>query len=66
MVSKEIEKGEYQKFTAKGDLTKDAVVKIWSEIWKSNIKRQYTTDFEVYGEKASDPTNGEAEIFIAI
>jgi predicted transcriptional regulator YdeE len=31
-----------------------------------NIDRAYTVDFESYGEKAIDPTNGEAEIYIAI
>lgn len=66
MISKEIGGGSYQKYTAKGDLTKNAVVEVWNEIWKSDTKRAYTADFEVYGEKASDPTNGEAEIFIAL
>lgn len=66
MVGKEIEGGSYQKFTAKGDLTQNAVVEVWNEVWASNIKRLYTADFEVYGEKAADPTNGEADIFIAI
>ena len=66
MISKEIAEGDYQKFIAKGDLTKNAVVDVWRTIWNLNIDRSYTTDFEVYGEKASDPTNGEAEIFIAV
>ena len=66
MICKKIEGGSYQKYTAKGDLTKNAVVEVWSEIWASDVKRAYTADFEVYGEKASDPTNGEADIFIAL
>ena len=55
----------YTKFIAKGDLTKDAVINTWMEIWKTDLNRTYTTDIEVYGEKAMDPTDGEAEILIA-
>ncbi len=66
MVGKRIESASYEKFVAKGDLTKDAVVNEWMKIWNSEIDRAYTSDFEVYGEKAQDPTNGEAEIFISV
>ncbi len=60
-----IEKGVYHQFTAKGDLTTNAVVDVWNNIWDMDLNRTYTTDFEVYGEKAADPKNGEAEIYIA-
>ncbi|CAL2101142.1 AraC family transcriptional regulator [Tenacibaculum sp. 190130A14a] len=66
MVGTKIEASNYEKYIAKGDLTKDAVVNEWMKIWNSDSKRTYTADFEVYGEKAQDPKNGEAEIFIAI
>jgi len=56
----------YVKFIAKGDLTKTAVYDTWMDIWNTDLKRTYTTDFEIYGEKAIDPTNGEAEIFIGV
>ena len=55
----------YTKFTAKGDLTKDAVINTWMDIWNTNLNRTYTTDIEIYGEKAMNPTNGEAEILVA-
>lgn len=61
-----IAKGNYSKFTAKGDLTNNAVVDAWHKIWETDLDRTYTTDFEVYGEKSMDPTNGEADIFIAV
>jgi predicted transcriptional regulator YdeE len=59
---------KYVKFTAKGDLTKDAMYNSWKEIWNSEsvLNRAYTTDVEVYGKKAIDPTNGEADIFISV
>ncbi|WP_420320488.1 GyrI-like domain-containing protein [Flagellimonas sp.] len=55
----------YTKFTAKGDLTKDAVINTWMDIWNTDLKRTYTTDMEIYGEKAMNPTDGEAEILVA-
>lgn len=56
----------YKKFIAKGNLTKDAVINTWMEIWNSDLKRSYTTDIEIYGEKAMNPTNGEAEILVSV
>lgn len=66
MVGKLIERSTYTKFTAKGDLTANAVIDQWLKIWNMNIDRTYKADFETYGEKAIDPTNGEADIFISI
>ena len=66
MIGKEFESGKYQKFTAKGDLTKGAVVQEWSKIWNSDLERIYTADFEVYGEKSQNPENSEVEIYVAI
>lgn len=56
----------YAKFTAKGNLVGGAVIDTWMEIWNANLSRTYTADLEVYGEKAVDPNNGEADIFVAI
>lgn len=66
MTVKMIPESNYTKFTAKGDLTKDAVINTWMDIWNTNLKRTYTTDIEIYGEKALNPTDGEAEILIAV
>jgi predicted transcriptional regulator YdeE len=66
MVGVTIEGGNYSQFTSRGDLTKGAVYNTWIEIWNSGLERKYTTDFEVYGEKAQDPTNGQVDIFIAL
>ena len=66
MVGITIKGSSYQKFVAQGDLTKDVVIDKWKEIWQMDLKREYTADFELYGEKAMDPSNGEVEIFIAV
>ncbi|MEE9364128.1 MAG: GyrI-like domain-containing protein [Cellulophaga sp.] len=65
MIAKTFEGGNYTKFISKGDVTKGHVYQQWQKIWEMNLPRAFTADFEVYGEKAQDPTNAEVEIFIA-
>ena len=57
---------QYETFTAKGDLTKNAVVDAWKKVWQSDLNRTFKTDLEVYGEKAANPANGEAELWIGV
>ena len=66
MIAKIIDEGTYSAFLSKGDLTKGVVYKEWLKIWELDLDRKYTTDFEVYGEKAQDPTNAEVDIYIAV
>jgi predicted transcriptional regulator YdeE len=61
-----IQAGNYQLYTAKGKLEDGIVFREWTGIWNSSVKRSYTTDFEVYGEKAQNPSNAEVDIFVAI
>jgi len=66
LISRHFIGGNHLQYIAKGDLTKNAVHDVWQNIWASDLKRIYTADIEIYGEKAKDPTNGEAEILIAV
>lgn len=66
MIAKTFNKGNYAKFVSKGDLTKGAVYEEWSKIWNADLDRRYTADFEVYGEKAQNPTDAEVNIFVAV
>ncbi|MDB2385081.1 GyrI-like domain-containing protein [Polaribacter sp.] len=66
MVGKTVEGSTYNFSTTKGDLSKGVIINHWSKIWQSNIKRAYTTDFEIYGEKASNPQNAEVEFYVAV
>ena len=66
MTGKTIEGINYEKFTAKGNLAEGIVIKEWIKIWNSDLNRIFTSDFEVYGEKAQNPENAEVDIFIAI
>ncbi len=60
-----IPKGKYAKFVIYGDVQK-SVSKAWSEIWKMNLKRKYTCDFEEYQNNSEDMQNQEIHIYIAM
>jgi predicted transcriptional regulator YdeE len=62
----EIASGNYEQFIAKGNLQEGLVYKTWVDIWNTNLPRAYTTDFEVYDEKAADQSNASVDIFIAL
>lgn len=66
MVAQAFEGGTYQPYQAKGNLTEGAVYQAWHSIWNADLDRTYTADFEVYGDKAQDPSNAEVDIFVAI
>lgn len=66
MVGYTFEGGEYMQFIAKGNLNEGVVYNTWLDIWQQDLKRSYTVDFEVYGEKSSNPKYAEVPIFIAV
>jgi len=66
MIGQSFDGGVYQKFVAKGDLSKGVVYNAWSEIWQKNLNRTFIADFEIYGEKSMDPSNAEVEILVGI
>lgn len=66
MIGQNFAGGDYIKFVSKGSLNEGVVYQTWDKIWKSDLNRSYTADFEVYGKKAQNPENAEVEIFVAI
>lgn len=66
MVGLSFEGGTFAKFVSKGDATKGAVYNTWVDIWNTDLNRLYTADFEVYGEKAQNPSDTEVDIFVAV
>jgi len=66
MVGQSFEGGTYGKFISKGDLNKGVVFGTWSEIWKKDLDRVYTADFELYGERAQNPSDAEVDVLIAL
>jgi predicted transcriptional regulator YdeE len=65
MITKTVETSNYYQTSAHGNIMEGAVGKKWGEIWQMDINRSYCSDFEVYGEKASNPNDAEVEIFIS-
>lgn len=66
LTGKSFQPGDYIKRSAKGNLQEGAVVEEWYKIWDADLPRKFTVDFEIYGEKAQDPSNAEVDIFIAV
>ena len=63
---KVVPKTTYTKFTAQGNLAQDAIINKWLEIWNMDIPRAFAHDLEVYDDRASDPSNGIADIFVSV
>lgn len=66
MVGKSFDGGNYVKTTAKGDLTKGLIVNHWGKIFELNLDRVFTTDFEIFGEKAKNPVDCEVDFYVAV
>ena len=64
-VVKVIPKGKYAKFVIHGDV-QNSVGQAWQEIWKMDLNRKYTCDFEEYQNNSKDMQNQEIHIYIAI
>jgi predicted transcriptional regulator YdeE len=61
----EITNQNYTIATAKGKMP-DCVANAWQEIWKSNIKRAYGYDFEVYNELSADWENAVVDVYLSV
>lgn len=66
LVGRQFEGGTYVNMSARGDLMKGLIVNQWTEIWKMDLKRSYTADFELFGEKAQNPSDAEVDFFVAV
>lgn len=66
MVGQSVDGGTYGKFVSKGDLTKGVVFGTWSEINQRKLDRVFTADFELYGQKAQNPTDAEVEVYVGV
>lgn len=66
MVAKIIPSSSYAIFKAIGEHPK-ALIESWGQIWQqADLKRTYTGDYEVYGERFFSQSPQEIEIYIAI
>jgi len=65
MIAKTIPPGSYAIFRAIGEYP-TSLIETWGNIWKTELKRTYTGDYEFYGEKFTSGLPKEVEVFIAI
>lgn len=62
---------QYQKFTTKAGKMPDVIIEAWQQIWQMSTKdlggeRAYVADFEVYDQRAVDPTQAIVDVYIGI
>lgn len=62
---------KYIKFTTESGPMPEVVINAWQDIWQMTSddlggERTYHTDFEVYDERATDPTNTVVDIYIGV
>ena len=66
MVGSSFKGGNYIKTSAKGDLMQGLIVNHWSKIFEMGLDRIYSADFEVFGEKAQNPSDAEVDFYVSI
>jgi predicted transcriptional regulator YdeE len=66
MVGKSFSGGTYFKTTTKGDLMQGLIVNQWSRIFDMELDRTYDADFEIFGEKAQNPSDAEVDFYVGI
>lgn len=65
LVGKVIPESNYAVFTTQGGFP-EGLIASWQAIWKSNLHRSYTSDFEVYRSDFDPQNNPQVKVYIAI
>ena len=60
-----IPESKYAVFTTQGEFPQ-GLIAAWQTIWKSNLPRSYTSDFELYRSDFHPQKNPEVKVYIAI
>lgn len=55
---------KYRKYSAKG-IMPGCITDTWKEIWRSDLKRVFGYDFEVYDERSQDWSKAEVDLYIS-
>ena len=66
-----IPQSKYQRFTTDEGPMPQVVIQAWQDIWQMDSQalggnRRFIADFEVYDERATDPTKTIADVYIGI
>lgn len=65
LVGKVIPASRYAVFTTQGKFPQ-GLIAAWQDIWKTNLARSYTCDFEVYQEGFDPEQNPEVKVYISL
>jgi predicted transcriptional regulator YdeE len=65
LVGKTIAASKYAVYTTQGEFPQ-GLIAVWQEIWKSDLQRAYTSDYEVYRSDFDPQRNPEVKVYIAI
>lgn len=65
LVGKTIPEARYAVFTTRGEFPQ-GLIGAWQDIWKANLPRCYTSDFEVYRSSFDPEKDPEVKVYIAI
>lgn len=65
LVGKVIPVSKYAVFTTKGEFPNGLIV-AWQSVWRANISRSYTSDFELYSQDFHPQENPEVKVYIAV
>src|SRR5580692_2943190 len=71
MVAKKVPAGRYAVFTSERGPVQKVIVDLWRRVWATQKNelggdRTYKADFEVYDERARNPTDAVVDLFIGI
>ena len=66
MVGNSFDGGRYFKTTTKGDLMQGLIISQWEKIFGMELDRTYYADFEIFGEKAQNPSKAEVDFYVGI
>lgn len=65
LVGKIIPESNYAVFTTKGTFPQ-GLITAWQAVWRSNLSRSYTSDFELYPSDFDPDKNPEVKVYIAV
>lgn len=65
LVGKVIPVSKYAVYTTQGAFPQ-GLIAAWQDVWKSNLPRSYTSDFEIYRSTFDPHSNPEVKVYIAL
>ncbi len=65
LVGRTIPSSQYAVFSSQGSFP-EGLIAAWQSIWGSDLKRSYTTDFELYSPSFHPEKNPEVKVYIAV